>query len=447
MIELHVALGVREDGSVVHIAEIDPATGRGLKCRCTCAACGDRLIARLGKVRQRHFAHATHHTCARSDESALHHFAKEVFESARRFWVPSAVFGWGSKQLQKLAAGVYEYISADVEKPHGDIIPDVTLNGTEGPALFVEIRVTHAVDDQKVAKLEAIGLACVEIDLRGVYFSLSKSFDREAIRHMILAQADGKVWAFLPGKKEYEAQLRKEEAAQAEQARQADLARAERDRIQAEESRQADMARAREERDRLRAEEEQRDSEEQARSAAVLKDPVWLKNCAALGIASDLIPPHLNIKVAGEVVFNCHRAIWQSLIFIPWVHNKKVSGDNTSIPVRFVAENLERFAGRLLNYRYLVGNRIGQRSPRLAEAIAEYFTGLTRYRFVVAEPGNASDPQWRWGFRIRTANNSVPGHRDLPPEFNDPRRYVRLENGVILDRETGRKAERRPDSD
>lgn len=45
------------DGKIIMIEDISPEE-RGLKCKCVCPSCKDRLMARLGEVRVHHFAHS-----------------------------------------------------------------------------------------------------------------------------------------------------------------------------------------------------------------------------------------------------------------------------------------------------------------------------------------------------------------------------------------------------
>jgi hypothetical protein len=59
----------RRDGQIVFVDDVD----RGLKCNCTCVACGALVIARKGPVLEWHFAHTAEHNCAGpSYETVLH---------------------------------------------------------------------------------------------------------------------------------------------------------------------------------------------------------------------------------------------------------------------------------------------------------------------------------------------------------------------------------------
>lgn len=54
--EIHYAID--ECRKVVSVLDLNPALHRGLRCRCVCAYCNARLVARLGDERRWHFAHA-----------------------------------------------------------------------------------------------------------------------------------------------------------------------------------------------------------------------------------------------------------------------------------------------------------------------------------------------------------------------------------------------------
>ena len=62
------------DGSIVSIDDVKS----GLKCGCTCPACGELLIAKKGQKMMHHFAHHSGHTCEYGYESSLHLAAKDI---------------------------------------------------------------------------------------------------------------------------------------------------------------------------------------------------------------------------------------------------------------------------------------------------------------------------------------------------------------------------------
>ena len=90
MMDVKLAFGVR-DGKTIHISELTEAE-RGGNCNCTCPACGEPLIAKMGNKNRHHYAHKTDSTCdiAHANESALHRYAKEIIQSHKRILLP----GW-----------------------------------------------------------------------------------------------------------------------------------------------------------------------------------------------------------------------------------------------------------------------------------------------------------------------------------------------------------------
>ena len=145
--EDQLGIGVR-DGRCISIDDVPS----GLACNCVCAKCGKALVAKKGLVRAHHFAHNVDAGCKGAGESALHLAAKQILEEGR-LWLPS----------QQLVVAD----SVDVEVARGKVRPDVVIV-VGGRELLVEIKVTHAVSDEKRDRIRAMGLACVEIDLSSV---------------------------------------------------------------------------------------------------------------------------------------------------------------------------------------------------------------------------------------------------------------------------------------
>ena len=428
--EPKMSLGRREDGSIVHISELDEEQ-RGLDCRCTCSACGCRLVAKLGAVRQRHFAHHMEQGCVSGDESALHLFAKEIFQSDSQFMVPKAEISWRDARTTIRDAGYFIYTDALPEQVRGEIVPDITLSrGTDSPML-VEIKVTHAVDGAKFAKLEMIGLPCVEIDLGETYRRLGAGvFDREGIKRMIIhGVGDEKKWICIPNRKEFEEEL-KERVRLAEEAR------------RAEEEKAREKARAFQEQKRLEEETRRRKrkirlddllsphkiaADGKRKEAELAGHPLWGHNSRALRIELDNIPYYLNIPIDGEYLFTCHRVIWQSTIYRSWVFNKAEPGRTKGILVEFVIENLQM--NHLLEPELYWAFRDRPGVPSPAHVVGAYLRHLEMLEFVSKVQGHESFPLW-WGFEC-LVSRVVP----LPPKFNNPR-YRPLEDG-ILDTATG----------
>lgn len=169
--EVLLAWANDRDGGRVHVATLDPARRRE-RAPFRCVACGDELVARLGRQRARHFAHRPGSTCALAHpETALHWNAKErlLFLCAESFAGRLAV------RLRTRCPACRRETPADLatvgdaavaEQAAGSLRPDVLVTRGGAPALALEVRVTHLVDAAKEAALAALSLPAVEIDAR-----------------------------------------------------------------------------------------------------------------------------------------------------------------------------------------------------------------------------------------------------------------------------------------
>lgn len=176
--------GVREsDGLLVHVNDVP----NGRECGCHCPVCKSPFIARQGKVRTWHFAHATKVNCDGAGETALHQAAKQILkDSLGRVFIPDEVIrkiGWPAspshsvgrarRRLDDLMKHVFAERLVSPHKVrlepqdwiHQGFRPDAVLEGNKGSRLLVEIRVTHEVDEEKRNQMRKVGLGAFEIDL------------------------------------------------------------------------------------------------------------------------------------------------------------------------------------------------------------------------------------------------------------------------------------------
>ena len=173
--------GERPDGSLAHISEVSS----GLACRCRCPQCGAPLIARRGEHLGHHFGHygsADGRGCRGGPETALHRFAKDLLASRLTLALPP-LHADGAGPVRH-AGGLYRFDAATLEHRLGPIIPDVIVHRADR-TLLVEFHVTHPCDPAKIAKIAALGVAAVEINLSG----LTPSASRQALEQAILCQA------------------------------------------------------------------------------------------------------------------------------------------------------------------------------------------------------------------------------------------------------------------
>ena len=76
---------VGANGEITNIFE----ARNGLKCACTCPACGGALIAKQGKILEHHFAHAGGDECQHAVETALHLAAKNILAVRKELVLPA----------------------------------------------------------------------------------------------------------------------------------------------------------------------------------------------------------------------------------------------------------------------------------------------------------------------------------------------------------------------
>lgn len=142
----------------------------GKDCGCVCPACGDELIARKGEKRMHHFAHRSNEDCEYGYESSLHLAAKGILSRAKKMVIPPIYVEFPQSGKPKELISKEREISIDdveLEKRFDDIIPDIVVySGDEH--FFIEIYVTHPIDDEKLKKLKEKKISTIEIDLEPI---------------------------------------------------------------------------------------------------------------------------------------------------------------------------------------------------------------------------------------------------------------------------------------
>ncbi len=211
------------DGRVMSIQEVP----RGLDCQCTCPACEAPLVAKKGRRQAWHFSHAPGTSCAGALESALHIAVKQIIEEAKGLRVPTCTVvrfpeehlnrltrirtgfvappycysdmpdGW----VERVGAGRassrgqdVEFDAVLVEHQEGDIRPDlVAIKGNR--RLYIEVAVTHFIDDEKLRRIRARKTAAIEIV---VPYTLNETVSWDRLRQLVLVETKCKHWAYHP---------------------------------------------------------------------------------------------------------------------------------------------------------------------------------------------------------------------------------------------------------
>jgi hypothetical protein len=206
----------------------DPATENGLACDCTCTCCGDRLVARQGKINKGwSFAHEGGADCAGAIESALHKAAKQILEEEKILHVgryypmriaSSEFYSLLNETINKYRKDL-QYIGSKIEIYRhfvnetlvdafmiadskcaissyslSDVIsevnaegslrrPDVSATTHNGKQLYVEFVVTNACDETKIAELKKLGVATIQINLSPL---AQMEFTMDDVRNVIV---------------------------------------------------------------------------------------------------------------------------------------------------------------------------------------------------------------------------------------------------------------------
>jgi len=209
------SFGIDQNGRLVSVDEV----ARGKACECCCPACGELLIARQGEVRAWHFAHASGKDCEGGAESALHKAAKQLIVDEAAVLVP-ALEARESHQLDDGRRGevalshpaeVWHLSDARQEVVVGNFRIDVMATHEAHP-VFIEIAVTHLVDEDKRNALSDFGIHCFEIRLdpgRHAFWTW------DTLRTALLEQTDNRAWLFHPGLERLRDQARCEAVAKA----------------------------------------------------------------------------------------------------------------------------------------------------------------------------------------------------------------------------------------
>ena len=179
-----LAFGLDPQERIRHIREV----AGGSACNCICPACGERLVAHQGEIVEWHFKHKTNEECATARETAIHFLGKEILEKHKRLVLPPVVAKVGGRMTSLHGETDMEFDEATLERRLEGVIPDIILRKDDRD-LVVEILVTHRVDAEKVAKLKAMRLPGVEIDLS----RLPRDASRDEIEKAVISHSP-RIW-------------------------------------------------------------------------------------------------------------------------------------------------------------------------------------------------------------------------------------------------------------
>lgn len=192
-----VPFGLR-DGGLHFVTQVET----GLACGCVCPDpnCGKPLVARNqqrpDRRRAYYFAHAGTSAGCGGRESALHRMAKDIVQSASALLLPAWSALDGDLSFDACEATIAPGSAQEVNVVEAQMRPDVRVGAIRSrcylQSLYVEIKVSHAVDHAKRARVIDHGLSMIEIDLSDVSDEIIQ--DEAAFTNLVIQGPGNRHW-------------------------------------------------------------------------------------------------------------------------------------------------------------------------------------------------------------------------------------------------------------
>src|SRR5690606_12641381 len=132
---------------------------RGLACNCSCACCGEPVVARKGLIREHHFSHHSNkESCVIRRESLLHLYAKEVIRYQFGLQLPPMPGTWPGGEDK---TSWWDFEKVDEEVPQQGFQPDLVAHLRDGSQLFIEVAVTSFIGVEKLERIKSSGINTV----------------------------------------------------------------------------------------------------------------------------------------------------------------------------------------------------------------------------------------------------------------------------------------------
>lgn len=384
---IKLLFGIR-DGKVLSINDISE-NKRGLKCQCYCPGCGEPLQARLGKVKQKHFAHNNANcNLVSAQQSALHLLAKEVLQQENKMTFPELsvktkdipecvdyeyVSGFENPKYTHIESKTITFDKVILEHKISDIIPDIIVE-KNGKQCLIEIAITHYIDEKKQEKINSIGLPVIEIDLGSISNDL---LNIDALRKLIVYDTNNKKWCYHP---EYRKAYMIASKRFDEQYNQIINDREEK-RLQKE----------------LRAERTNKSIKKLLKNNNYQKCISKLRNdkefnqkysLLQMSKCSEMTPFFIDIPISFEMVFDCDRRIWQSELFEQFIFNRDSKNGTPTINLAKIKSWAEKYAksfkinDSLNGNAFFWKNSVSKSRDVLFEVIRTYINHLAYVGFV-----------------------------------------------------------------
>ena len=168
---------------MVHVSDVS----RGLACNCICPMCKNPMIANKGEHNQHYFSHerkaGNQFNAQLCQELTMHMLAEQILRDKKRVMLPNYYNVLQARQIK------FEHIEVEERRDRSDIQPDIVGITADGKRYLIEIKFSHAVDDEKKRKIYSDDLTCLEIDISSQKmddledFLLNKTYDRKWINN------------------------------------------------------------------------------------------------------------------------------------------------------------------------------------------------------------------------------------------------------------------------
>ena len=159
MAEPKLTYGLDENGTLIHVDDAD----HGKDCHCVCPKCGAQLVAKQGGKNQWHFSHYKAEDCQGGRMTALHMLAQQIIQEEKKIRTPRYEDFYYKQEPEIITFDevlVEQHIKTEILNRQPDCVG--VLNGE---SLWIEIKVTHEVDEVKQRDILKENISCMEVDL------------------------------------------------------------------------------------------------------------------------------------------------------------------------------------------------------------------------------------------------------------------------------------------
>ena len=187
----YLTWALNQEGDLVHVDEVP----NGNDCGCVCPHCKSRLCAKNGgSKKEHHFAHYSGSDCPGARMTTLHLLAQQIIEREKIIMLPDYQGEFFFKATKQIT-----FDEIRLEEPHGSLRPDCIgikkdRENNEHP-LWIEILVTHEVDEHKQRTIKEEKVSCVEIDLSDM---LKTDYSIESITKRLFEEKKDRRWINCP---------------------------------------------------------------------------------------------------------------------------------------------------------------------------------------------------------------------------------------------------------